>query len=233
MSSNRHRLLRGSGAVLLVALACGGGYQAWQQSLTLLFEQSVLALEVSNRQRLPEVLLTEGAQVPAPGVAANSAVRMELRARWWLLWSERVATAGERRELLRRARDELRAAVARRPEAAFAWSALAAVKAQMGSFDGEFSKAFDAALQRAPHELRVQRQLLGIVLRYPERLGTLKQPQGRALLARFDRRDPYLLLRLASRYHALPWVCAEAELGVIARRHCAQSGYPTHTNALQ
>lgn len=220
-------MLRGFGVLVLTALALCGLRLAWQQMVTMAFEQELLAMEVANRERMPEVLARGAALVGAPGIAPNSAIRAELRARWWLAWADRAATAAERRRLQVQARDELRLAVKLRPSAGFAWSALAAVKAQSGSIDQEFSEAFDRALIETPNELRVQRQLLGIVMRYPDRIGSLKQTAARELLGKLDRRDPYLLIRQASRYHALPWVCAEQELSGILRSYCTQSGYPS------
>ncbi len=220
-------MLRGFGLLVLTALGLCGLCLAWQQTMTLAFEQELLAMEVANRERMPEVLGRRAVVVAAPGIAANTAIRAELRARWWLAWADRAATAGERRQLQLNARDELRLAVKLRPDAAFAWSALAAVKAQSGSIDQEFSDAFDRALLKAPNELRVQRQLLGIIMRYPDRLGSLQRDRAKQLLHKLDRRDPYLLIRQASRYHALPWLCAEQELSGILRSYCTQSGYPS------
>lgn len=214
-------------ASALAALAVFAMCLAWREWRTQVFEARLLALEVNNRERLGEVLLRRENAVPQPDLAGDSATRLELRARWWLAWAERSERAKVRQLLWQRARDELRSAVVRRPASAFAWANLAAVKAQLGSIDGEFAAAFARAFSLGPYELRVQRQLLGILLRYPERTSILREREGRALAHRLDRRDPYRLIALSSRYHALPWLCVDVTLSTTIRAFCREQGYVT------
>ncbi len=224
-SSPRRPWGRRALAFLLATLALFATHLAWREWRTHLFEERLLALEVNNRERLGEVLQRLEHAAPLPEVAGDSATRLELRARWWLVWAERSAGAKNRRMLWQRARDELRSAVSRRPVSAFAWANLAAVKSQLGSIDAEFATAFARALRLGPHELRVQRQLLGILLRHPERAPALLEREGRQLARRLDRRDPYRLIALSSRYDALPWLCVDEELGATIRAFCREQGY--------
>ena len=96
--------------VLLSAIACAGAaYLAGQQARTHAFEQRLLTLEVENRERLADVLLLAGESAPAPDLPGDGGARLELRARWWMAWAERSERIGTRTDLMRRARDELRA----------------------------------------------------------------------------------------------------------------------------
>jgi hypothetical protein len=211
---------------LAFAMAClGGVHLAWQQARTHAFEQRLLTLEVENRERLGDVLLAAGETAPAPALPGDGGARLELRARWWMAWAERSERSATRTELIRRARDELRAAVRARPGSAFAWASLAAIKVRLGGVDREFIDAFAAAQARGGNELRIQRQLLGALLRHPERTLDWHEHEARALARRIERRDPYLLIGLASRYHATAWMCADTKLQQFTRGFCVRQGF--------
>lgn len=210
--------------LVLAFVALRSALHEWQ---THQFEQSVLIIEINNRERLGEVVLPRGTPAPQPEVDGDSAARLELRARWWLAWAERSIGKRQRRELVQAARDELRRSLQRRPDSPYTWASLASVKAQLGSIDDEFFDAMNEATRLGPHELRVQRQLLGILLRHPQRTSALQEGLGRELVRRLESRDHYLLIVLASRYHALPWLCADAALGGELKKFCKQQGYST------
>lgn len=216
---------RGALVLVLIALSVGAVGLAWREWQMHDFEARLLAMEVDNRTQLAEVYLAFGQPVPAPDLAVAGGMRRELRARWWLVFSERSGDSAQRRQLWQRARDELRAAVLQRPDSAFGWASLAAVKSRLGSIDHEFADAFARAIQLGGNELRIQRQLLGVLMRYPERTQMLSEREGRELARRIDRRDPYLLIRLASRYHATAWACADVHLGPTMQSFCREQGF--------
>ena len=230
--SHDGRRLRVAAALAMCIGALWAAYLGWQESRTQSFEHHVLWIERENRVRLADVLLPFDGVAPSPELAGDSGLRLELRARWWLAWAQRQQLPAQRRKLTQLARDELRAAVARRPGSAFAWASLAVVKAELGSFDREFSHAFVRAYHSGRNETRVLRQLSGLLLRYSEQTESLRQREGRAVLLAIQQRDPRLLIEQASRYHALPWLCAEADLTTSIRTQCREQGYSLPSTAV-
>jgi len=223
--------LRRIAALGWVALAVFAAVVGWREWRTRQFESSVLRVEVENRHRMADVLLAPGERPPDPGFSAGTAIASELRARWWLAWADRASSADMRRRAWQDARDELRQAVARRPGSPFAWAALATVKWRLGNADAEFGQALAQAMSLGPNEARVQRQLLGALLSNADRAAPWLEREARTLARGIARRDPYVLIAQANRYHAVPWLCADPQLGHIVREYCGQQGLPLHREA--
>jgi hypothetical protein len=210
------------GALLLMAIVAA--QMAAVELGTLRFERAVLIAESAARQgrqldaRTADRLLASNA---APG----RALEHELRARVHLLLAQQMRKPTDRLAALRAAREHLRAAAGLRPSWSYVWAELAEVKAREGSFDAEFMDAFRRALALGPHEPRVLRQLIGIVLRYPDRVADGLAEETSAILPRLARYDASHLFLLASRYHRAGWLCASQFLDADTRRICADRGF--------
>jgi tetratricopeptide (TPR) repeat protein len=218
------RGLRGllAGVLLLMAIIAAG--MAAVELEALRFERAVLLAESAARQgrqldaRMADRLL-------ASAMTPRSALQHELRARVHLLLAQQIRQPTDRLAALRAAREHLRTAARLRPSWAYVWAELAEVKAREGSFDAEFLNAFRRALAQGPHEARVLRQLIGIVLRYPDRVADVLAGETAVILPRLARRDAPHLFLLASRYHRAGWLCASRFLDADTRQICTERGF--------
>jgi len=158
----------------------------------------------------------------AAAPAQLTAAALELRARFALLQSRHSADDRQYRLWLRRARDDLRVATARRPQWPYAWSALAEVKATQASVDAEFALAFAHAMQTGPHEARSSRRLLGIVLSHSARMRPADWRAAEVLARRLARGQPALLIERVERDQQMDWLCGIADLPVTVQNACAR-----------
>lgn len=211
-------------ALLLLAMfwAAAAGYAQLQ---TRWLEQEVIAAEVAARRGDDVAVQLSGAGLPLPPAQAASALQHELQARAGQLLAGATVPQKERNQRLRDARMQLRAAATLRPSWPYVWAELAALKAKEGVFDTEFVSAFRRALKLGPNEPRVQQQLLGIVLRYPERLDDSLAVETGEIIGLSARHHAGRLFELASRYHRAAWLCASPNLDADVARLCVQRGF--------
>jgi hypothetical protein len=158
----------------------------------------------------------------AAAPAQLTAAALELRARFALLQSRHSADDRQYRLWLRRARDDLRVATARRPQWPYAWAALAEVKATQASFDAEFALAFVHAMQTGPYEARASRRLLGIVLSHSNRMRAADWRAAEVLARRLAKAQPALLVERVERDQQMNWLCGIADLPVTVQNACAR-----------
>ncbi len=210
------------GALLLMAIVAAR--MAAIELGALRFERAVLIAESAARQGRQLDVRAADRLLDSTGTP-RSALQHELRARVHLLLAQQIRKPTDRRAALRAAREHLRAAAALRPSWSYVWAELAEVKAREGSFDAEFMTAFRRALALGPHEPRVLRQLIGIVLRYPDRVADALADETSVILPRLARYDASHLFLLASRYHRAGWLCASRFLDADTRLICAQRGF--------
>jgi hypothetical protein len=215
------RLLLTAAMLVVAGLAL---HRAYGELRLRWLEQEVVHAEAGLRsgRAIDE---TAAAQILAEHGARSGAIEHELRARMQVLLARQSKVAADRVHLYRAARDHLRAAAVLRPSSPYVWSELAEAKARAGSFDGEFRQAFERALALGPQEPRVLRQLLGVALRDPDRLGSSLDAEIDALVRHYGYHDAARLFELASRYHRAGWLCARADLNTGTARICAQRGF--------
>jgi hypothetical protein len=210
-------------AALLVAAAFAL-HRAYSELRLRWLEQEVVLAETGMR-RGRAMDETAAAKVLAEQGARSGAIEHELRARMQVLLARQAKVGADRVHWYRAARDHLRAAAVLRPSSPYVWSELAEVKARAGSFDGEFRNAFKRALALGAQEPRVLRQLLGIALRDPDRLGGSLDAEIDTVVRHYGYRDAARLFELASRYHRAGWLCSRADLNSGTARICAQRGF--------
>lgn len=219
------RLLLTAAMLVVAALAL---HRAYNELRLRWLEQEVVHAEAGLRsgRAMDEAA---AAQILAEHGARSGAIEHELRARMHLLLARQAKVAADRVHLYRAARDHLRAAALLRPASPYVWSELAEAKARAGNFDGEFRQAFERALALGPQEPRVLRQLLGLVLRDSDRLGSSLDTETAAVVRHYGHRDPARLFELASRYHRAGWLCARADLNTATARICVQHGFDSNS----
>jgi hypothetical protein len=210
------------GVLLLMAIAAAR--MAAIELGALRFERAVLVAESAARQGR-QLDVGAAGRLLESNAAPRSGLQHELHARVHLLLAQQIRKPTDRLTALRAAREHLRAAALLRPSWSYVWAELAEVKAREGSFDAEFTRAFRRALALGPYEPRVLRQLIGIVLRHPDRVADTLAAETSLIIPRLARYDSSHLFLLASRYHRADWLCASRFLDADTRRICAERGF--------